>query len=419
MEGASDALDRSGGAGTAWLAGLVWAFRLAIPYLCMQWFGAEPQSAALCKLATGFVVFFLVALSTLGAASQPWRDVLEPSSVRWVLAYLLFAALSLGWSETASLPASFAYWCGTATDLASALLILRTSDSTQLARAVLRGWIAGACAIALLAWGMPAEYDLRLGDENFFNANSICNVCALGVFFTQYLQRHGERRPVLVTLLLCLTVVRSLSKTTIAAFCFAQLFLVLRDRSMTRRTKLWLVAGAALSLLLFWSLFQAYYDFYTSYGNQAETLTGRTAIWSYVADALAERPWFGHGFDSMWEAVPVFGTFEARHAENELLEQLYSYGATGLVLLCGVYGGLWRDARRYADPATKVFLTSILLFVLVRGLAEAEPFDLLLPLWNVALLALLAKQDGRTGPDRSAASCATSAALLAEKLALG
>jgi exopolysaccharide production protein ExoQ len=52
-----------------------------------------------------------------------------------------------------------------------------------------------------------------------------------------------------------------------------------------------------------------------------------------------------------------------------------------------------------------VFL-SMLLFVVVRGLAEAEPFDLLLPLWSIVLVSLLVEHasmmDDRTTAHLSA-----------------
>lgn len=162
---------------------------------------------------------------------------------------------------------------------------------------------------------------------------------------------------------------------------------------MSRKTKLLLTFFVALLVFCFWSLLEAYYNIYTTTGNQAETLTGRTAIWSYIVNAAPERPWIGHGFDSMWNVVPVFGTFEARHAENELLEQFYSYGVTGIVLLCGIYISLYRYIRRLAHDSVRVVLASIILFVVVRGVAEAEPFDLLLPLWTVSFIALPLRQE--------------------------
>jgi O-antigen ligase len=273
------------------------------------------------------------------------------------------------------------------------LLLLRRKGTVGSAAAVMKGFIFGACGVAIVAWIMPAEYDLRLGDENFFNANSICNVCVFAVFFAQYLMRRRGAKLQFVTLFLVVTIVRSLSKTTIVAFLISEVYLLFQDRYMSRRTKLLLTLGTAILILAFWGLLDAYYDVYTSSGNQAETLTGRTAIWSYVVGTVAEHPWIGHGFDSMWNVVPVFGTFEARHAENEVLEQIYCYGVAGLILLGGVYGSLLRNIRRMAHPSVRVIFVSIVFFVVIRGFAEAEPFDLLLPLWTVILISLLVQNE--------------------------
>jgi len=236
---------------------------------------------------------------------------------------------------------------------------------------------------------MPAQYDLRLGDEDFLNANTIGNLCAFAIFFTQYLTHRKEGRWWFATAFLAVTLLRSLSKSTIVAFAVSESFFVIQDKQMSRRTKVFLTTSVMLVLLVFWGLFEAYYDFYTTYGNQAETLTGRTAIWAYVLDAGLQRPWIGHGFDSMWKVVPTFGTFEARHAENEVLEQFYSYGIAGVVILCGVYGSLYRSIRRLAQGSLKVILAGMVLYVVVRGIAEAEPFDLLFPLWAVVLIGIV------------------------------
>ena len=169
---------------------------------------------------------------------------------------------------------------------------------------------------------------------------------------------------------------------------------------MTRKMKLALTGFAFLVVLLFWGLFEAYYDLYTTTGNQALTLTGRTAIWAFVTENIPEHLWIGHGFDSMWKTVPAFGTFEPRHAENELLQQLYAYGVAGAAMLVGIYGNMYLCVRRLTDSRARIIMIGILVFVLVRGIAEAEPFDLLLPLWMVILLssftALLHSSEFRT-----------------------
>lgn len=379
--------------GIAFAIGFFFSFRLAITILSMRFFGAAPQVGSAIRLGFSAFFFGVVCFCSFGATIHGLKELLRPSSVRWALLFLVFSGCSLLWSEAASIPASIAYWCGTSLDVVTVLLLLRTGEVEEVAVSIMKGYIWAACCIALIAWLMPTQYDLRLGDEDFFNANSICNVCAFAVFFAQYLMRSKRIKFGLITLFLILTILRSLSKATIAAFLISEIYLVIQDRSMGRKQKLLLTTAAILVVFIFWGLFEAYYDFYTSNGNQAETLTGRTAIWSYVLDAMMEHPWIGHGFDSMWNVVPIFGTFEARHAENELLEQLYSYGAAGVVLLCGIYGSLYRNIRRMKQDSFRVIFTSLMVFVVVRGFAEADPFDLLLPIWAVVLIGLLVSKN--------------------------
>ena len=242
---------------------------------------------------------------------------------------------------------------------------------------------------------MPVQSDLRLGDEEFFTTNEIGNLCAFTIFLVQYLMRRKDGKWGLVMLFLVVTLLRSLSKTTLVAFLLSESFLVIQDRSMSRKTKILLMTSAILLILVFWGLFEAYYDIYTTTGNQAETLTGRTAIWFYVLNAMFDHPWnlwIGHGFDSWWKVVPPFGgeQFEARHAENEVLQQFYAYGILGVVMLVGLYGSLFRQVRRLPRSPTKVLFLSLLMFIVVRGLAVADSFDFLLPLWAIILISVLA-----------------------------
>jgi hypothetical protein len=313
--------------------------------------------------------------------------------------FLAFSLCSLEWSGSVSLSTSFAYWCGMAADVLIVLLLLEGGSVQSTATAMMKGFVVCSCLLALVAWMMPAQPDLRLGDEEFFNSNQIGNLCAFAVLMSQYLVRGEEnkKRWALIALFLTITLVRSLSKTTIVAFLICQGFLLVQDRSMSRKNKALLTAAAILLVLVFWGLFEAYYDIYTTTGNQAETLTGRTAIWAYVFSAALEKPWIGHGFDSMWKVIPAFGPdrFEARHAENEMLQQFWAYGAVGLIMLAGIYGSLFRRIRKLARGPKRVLFLAILLYVLVRGLAEAEPFDLLLPLWMIVLFSLLIQPEGQ------------------------
>ena len=91
----------------------------------------------------------------------------------------------------------------------------------------------------------------------------------------------------------------------------------------------------------------------------------------------------------MWKVAPPFGPelFEARHAENEVLQEFFAYGLAGIAMLAGIYGTLYRSIRGLPRSPTRAVLNGLLLFILIRGLAEAEPFDLLLPLWSIILIS--------------------------------
>jgi len=167
---------------------------------------------------------------------------------------------------------------------------------------------------------------------------------------------------------------------------------------MRRRTKVLLTLGTAAVFAAFWGLFSSYFEIYSSAGNQPETLTGRLGIWAYFLAEAMEQPWIGHGFHSVWQVVPPFGgdQFEARHAHNELLQQFYAYGAVGICMFAGIYGSLWRQLRRLGSRPDKAFFLALLLFVLVRGLADTDAFDLSLPLWSIVLISMLTNDEAPT-----------------------
>ncbi|HEV2708972.1 MAG TPA: O-antigen ligase family protein [Edaphobacter sp.] len=381
------------GNGMAFAAGFFFSFRLSVVLLSVRLLGVEPSTGAALSLGLDLFLLGLVCFGTLGATHSTFRSMLRLSSVRGVLVFLTLSCCSLAWSETASVTDSTAYWLGLVADVAIVVLLLRSDSTTSVSHSLMKGFIWSTCCLAIVAWIMPVQSDLRLGDEQFFNTNQIGNLCAFAVFLTQYLARRKDGQWRVVISFLVITLFRSLSKTTIVAFLVSESYLIIADKAISRKTKFFLMASATLLILAFWGLFEAYYDIYTTAGNQAETLTGRTAIWLYVLNAVFDHPWnlwIGHGFDSWWKVVPPFGDqFEARHAENELLQQFYAYGVIGVCMLIGVYGSLWRQIRLLPRSSIRVIFLSILLYIVVRGIAVAEPFDLLLPLWAIVLMSAL------------------------------
>ena len=375
------------------LVGFYFSFRAAITLFAVRLLLLEPQTGAAVSLGLDFLLLLVVGFQASGATTHPLRWMWRVPGFRWVTAYLAFAGCSFAWSGAVSRSTSFAYWCGIAADVALVVLMLRVGTIEGVAHSFMKGFIYSTCVLALVAWMMPAQPDLRLGDPEFFNTNQIGNVCAFAILLAQYLMCRKDGNWSIAVAFLVVTLVRSLSKTTLVAFLLCEGFLLARDRTIPLRIKLSIAAGALAVGLCFWGLYESYYDVYTTAGNQAETLTGRTAIWAYALNAAVEKPWLGNGFDALWKVMPPFGPdqFEARHAENEVLQQFFAYGAAGVVLLVGLYGSLYRRARKIAQQPLRVMFYTILIFVIVRGLAEAEPFDLLLPLWAITLFSAIAE----------------------------
>ena len=224
-----------------------------------------------------------------------------------------------------------------------------------------------------------------LATRNFW-PNQIGYACAFAFFFAQYLIRKKEKGWTIPAAFLAITLLRSLSKTTIIAFVAGQALLLVLDRSISRKKKIAFIGAAVIAVGVFWGLLANYYDVYTNAGNQSETLTGRIGIWAYILNEALQQPWIGHGFHSVWKVIPPFGVFEARHAHNEVLQQFYAYGMAGICILTGLYAAVFREIRRLAQSSLKTFLLGMFLFILVRGLADTEVFDLSLPLWSIVLI---------------------------------
>lgn len=348
------------------------------------------------SLALNYLFLVLTFFATVGAP-RTFRSTLHLPCVRWVLYFLALSGISLLWSVTASLAAAMAFWCAMAADTAIVLLLFRDGPVTEISESLMRGYVWGSCVVALLAWVLPMQSDLRLGDEELLGPNQIGWTCAFAFFLAQYLVRNRKGSGIGQAAFLAVTLLRSLSKTSIVAFLAAESYMLLRDRGMRRKTNLLVAASACLVPIVFSSLMAKYYVIYSNAGNQSETLTGRLGIWLFIATEALQKPWIGHGFHSVWKVIPPFGAFEARHAHNELLQQFYAYGAVGVALLAAVYGSVWRQVRRLTDGPMRVFFLGMLLLVVVRGLADTEAFDLSLPLWFIIIIGSLVEHSLNAG----------------------
>ena len=375
----------------AFCAGLLFSCRTIFVLITGRWLNVGTEPGVFAAFAIAAALGLAATLGALGARMQTGSSARTYRPMLWVILYLAFSGCSLIWTASASVISSAFYWLSLVVDVGIVILLTRTAGPERVANSLLKGFIAGSSVLAVVALIMPTAADLRLGDLDYFNTNQIGNLCALSVLMCGLLSARGDAVWRAFPWFLAITLLRSLSKATLVAFIACLIYLFIGNDNIGRGRK-WILASAALALsLLFGSLFSAYYDVYTTTGNQAETLTGRTAIWAWTADAAFKRPWLGNGFDAMWKVAPPFGgeLFEARHAENELLQQFFAYGLCGVAMLIGIYGSLYRQIRALPRGPERGTLTAFLIYVAIRGLAEAEPFDLLLPLWLVTCFVFL------------------------------
>jgi exopolysaccharide production protein ExoQ len=378
------------------LVGFFFSFRIMVVLLGARIFHADPQTGAGVSLVLNFLLLGVVAFHSLGPAPRTVTSILRFPPCLWVLFFLGFSCCSLIWSVTASLPAAVAFWSAMAADVAIVVLLLRTGPIIEMSSALMKGYVYGTCCIAIIAWIMPAQSDLRLGDEELLGPNQIGYPCAFAIFFALYLilVRREQGFWKSSVFLMAITLLRSLSKTTIIAFIAGQAILLVRERSISRKSKTIIIVLAVLVLAALSSVLADYYDIYTNAGNQSETLTGRLGIWGYILLEAIEQPWVGHGFHSVWKVIPPFGSdqFEARHAHNELLQQFYAYGAVGILMMIGIYGSFYRQIRKLSSSSLKTLLIALLVFALVRGLADTDPFDFSLPLWAIVMFSMVMAQ---------------------------
>ena len=347
--------------GVPFAVGYYFAFRVITVLVSVRICGTDPRTGTAINFSLAFFLLLAAAFCSIGKVGYPFREMTKLPPVRWALLFLGFSGFSLLWSSTASLPDSMAYWCAMAADLAIVVMLLRAGPITVTSGSLMKGFVWGACTVAIIAWALPPESDLRLGDDELLGPNQIGYVCAFAFFLAQYLIRERRAKMRTPAILLAVTLLRTLSKTTIVAFIVGEGFLLIRDKSISRRNKCLVALALTAAVAMFWGLLTSYYDIYTNAGNQAETLTGRLGIWAYFLTEAIQQPWIGHGFDSAWKVIPPFGPdqFEAAHAHNELIQQFYAYGAVGVCLFTGIYWTLCRHIHRMMRGPRRTFFPDL------------------------------------------------------------
>src|SRR5580698_3518945 len=218
--------------------GFYFAFRTFIMVLAVTLLGADPRTGTGLSLSIDYLLLLITAFCTFGVTRYPFRQMLQLTTVRWAFVFLAFSGCSFVWTGSASLSSAIAYWCAMAADVAIVIFLFRAAPLTETSTSLMTGYVWGACAVAAIAWIMPAQDDLRLGVEDLLGPNQIGYLCGFAFFIAQYLMRKRRRGFVFPSMLLAVTLLRTLSKTTIVAFLVAEGFLLICDKSISRKNRI-------------------------------------------------------------------------------------------------------------------------------------------------------------------------------------
>ncbi len=371
-----------------------------------------------------------------------WLSVRPPLNGRrlpwFVLAYVLWAALSLLWSAWPAATlltwpllavttlqglfvAAMLTWRELVAALASALrwalglsLLFELSVSLFVQAPLLPGFRLrepGVDYDPIEYWSRDNLFDGGRIQGVFGNANLLAGVAVLAliVFAVRFAADRRRRAVEAVWLLVALfLLVRAGSATAYLSVLAILLVLgtVLLMRTVRHaggRTKYYLLyalvgLGGAAAL---WFGRDA---IFTALGRSAD-LTGRERIWQAVAERAAEHPLIGWGFSTPWiTSDPAFDGWIVDHgqsvqqAHDMWLDVSMQLGAVGLVLLIGIYVSfIWRawffaiDRPRWDLRADRPYSPLTLLptlvgtLLLVQGITESGP----LLLWGWLLVVAL------------------------------
>ncbi len=332
----------------------------------------------------------------------------------------LYIVLSAAWSVAVT--ESLVHGAMAAGNIAVAYLLAMEKTPGQIVRLFLRVLlvltIAGLAAAAV-GYGQVLDYDPHarenfLGGERlrgFFPHNIMAGFYgAIGLALALTLLRGLRRASAAALFALWVLLTGSATglalKLLAAAAVPAARLLVPRVSG----TALLVVAGpAGLALgLLTWHVWEPMVQLL----GRDPTMTGRTVLWEWGMDAIAERPVGGWGFNAYFHSgygaepslyVPEFNNYEIAHFHNSFIQTAVDLGIVGLLILLAVLSCATCWAYLYVRGADR--RTGMALLMVMVIFAVASPTEFLFFNYNqFAMFALFtiffALARARRGPHR-------------------
>jgi exopolysaccharide production protein ExoQ len=337
--------------------------------------------------STGYEFAWVGVYILFAFASIPYRkDILHAALAhKWLLALVGWTLLSTLWSVDPSLTIrrASALACTTALGL---YLGVRFSQR-QLLHLLAIALAVAALASAIIAISLPSVgvMDLYGGSWRgiFPHKNTLATAAVLSLitFGSIYAAERNRRMPCILVMAvvvpeLFLSKSASALLDVIIVAAIVLILWMLRSLSRSLRVPVAYWAGGFAVLLLGWLI--AHSTSVLVLLDRDPTLSGRTNLWAFAADAVRQRPWLGYGYDAFWlgpggDAIRTAVGWDAPHSHNGFLDLSLDIGLVGTALfLIGLLIFLRRAlvyALRAHDPYRLWPLLYLTVFLL-RNLTE-------------------------------------------------
>lgn len=352
---------------------LLWTTKEILVFLSMG-----PDSYTMFRVSIFFGPFLLAA-SLIPWMQRGGKIVLPHGSVSLLL-YLLWSGVSLIWTNSDTVLGTIGVYLGMLCEVGAIAVMLSARSFQTVFGGAMAGLLAGAVVnLAFVIAMLDPSGGARSAEGVLLHPEIFATRMVFGAIAAVYLSRTSDARGVMlgVAALLVGGVVVTGSKTAMVAVGGLIAAFGMRMPDMRLRTRLLCLLGAGLACLIAFPTIAAYLDEYR-HSESLGTLTGRLPLWEGVWGAIRERPALGYGFGSSFRANSGEAPFQPIHAHNEVLQQWYTLGAVGLALAVAIYVQLYRHCSRLAQEYRFAAL-ALLLFAVIRGIADPEAVGLVLP----------------------------------------
>jgi exopolysaccharide production protein ExoQ len=267
-------------------------------------------------------------------------------------------------------------------------------------RAYILGVLSATIVLVLTNPSIVAfiETGSRFGDPDLLHPNALGISYGIAVVYLLFVRLYRMKAlQIGLAIIMIIALLATFSKTAIVGTLVAMIVGFWLIRGVQRWLLLFLVFCSILAITgligdYLISQIRGYWD-----AGYAETLSGRTVLWSWVLDQVNERPVLGHGYMVMKDVTafdPRLSSFKVSivHAHNAYLDVLFSSGYVGLAFFFVFWlyylRLLFLGVRELRESTLRAYYVATFAVLFVRSFTEAA-LNLGFDFW-IALAAGLA-----------------------------